>query len=259
MLAAMVLVALLAPFVSPHDPSKTVASNPLAPPQPGLLLGGDEIGRDVLSRIIWGARISLYVGLVSVAIGATAGAVWGITSAHFGGKTDLISQRMVDSLMAFPALILALAIMAVLGRSVNNVVIAIALTQIPRAARTVRSQALSVKETSYIEAARAIGCSHARIIFQHIMPNCVAPWIVFATAELGHAIVVEASLSFLGLGTPPHVPSWGAMLSRAAGHYVGVAPWLAIYPGLALSSVVFAFNLLGDAVRDVLDPRLRQR
>jgi len=221
------------------------------------LLGGDQVGRDVFSRLVYGARVSLYAGLLSAFIGATTGMVVGVTSAHFGGKTDLIIQRIVDAMMAFPALILAIAIMAALGASLNNVVIALSIAFMPSTARVLRSQALAVKEMDYILAARAVGAGHGRIIFRHMIPNCFALYIVLVTVFLGTAIVAEATLSFLGIGVPPDVPSWGGMLNGAAQRYVHLAPWLGVFPGLAIAIVVFAWNLLGDALRDVLDPRLR--
>jgi ABC-type dipeptide/oligopeptide/nickel transport system permease subunit len=228
-----------------------------ASPSAEAWLGGDQLGRDVFSRLVYGARISLEVGLLSVFFGITLGAFIGITSAYFGGKTDLIVQRVMDAMMAFPALILALAIMAILGASITNVVIALAVVFIPGAARTIRAQALSIKEVDYVLAARAVGAGDWRIILCHMAPNCVPTYIVLATISLGFAIVVEASLSFLGVGVPPEVPSWGGMLTGAAQNYVKVAPWLGVFPGLAIAIVVFAWNLLGDALRDVLDPRLR--
>lgn len=253
-----IVAAILAPFVSPSDPLKPEVEQVFSSPFSGsYLLGGDQLGRDVFSRLLWGARISMYVGVVSVLIGVTAGALLGVISAYFGGKTDLVIQRVMDTLMAFPGIILALAIMAALGASVNNVVIALVIVFIPGVSRTLRSQALAIKEMDYVLAARAIGASDWRIILRHMLPNCVAMYIVLATVTLGWAIVVEASLSFLGVGVPPDIPSWGGMLSGAAQTYVQVAPWLAVFPGLAIAVVVFGINLLGDALRDTLDPRLR--
>jgi peptide/nickel transport system permease protein len=253
----LIVVALFAPFIATKDPAATNAALIYAPPGSGLWLGGDQVGRDVFSRLVYGARVSLYAGLLSAFIGATIGMVVGVTSAHFGGKTDLIIQRIVDAMMAFPALILAIAIMAALGASLNNVVIALSIAFIPSTARVLRSQALAVKEMDYILAARAVGASHGRIIFRHMIPNCFALYIVLVTVFLGTAIVAEATLSFLGIGVPPDVPSWGGMLNGAAQRYVHLAPWLGVFPGLAIAIVVFAWNLLGDALRDVLDPRLR--
>ncbi len=260
---ALVIAAIIAPYVAPMDPDLIRLGDKYASPGESnsdgerYLLGSDQLGRDIFSRLLMGARISLRVGLISVAIGVTAGALIGIATAYLGGIIDLVFQRIVDGLMAFPGLILALGIMAVLGASERNVIIVLIILFIPGSARVVRSTALAVKETVYIDAARAIGCSDMRIIFRHLMPNCVAPYIVFATANLGVAIIVEASLSFLGVGTPIDVPSWGGMLSYAGTKYVEVAPWLLVFPSIVIFIVVFGFNLLGDALRDTLDPRLR--
>jgi peptide/nickel transport system permease protein len=253
----LIIVAVFAPLIATHDPAETNGALVFAPPGSQLLLGGDQLGRDVFSRLVYGARISLYAGLLSAFIGATLGMVVGIASVHFGGKTDLIVQRIIDTMMAFPPLILAIAIMAALGASLNNVVIALSIAYIPNAARVLRSQALAVKEMDYILAARAIGAGHGRIIFRCMIPNCLALYIVLVSVFIGTAIVAEATLSFLGIGVPPDVPSWGGMLNGAAQTYVHLAPWLGVFPGLAIAVVVFAWNLLGDALRDVLDPRLR--
>jgi peptide/nickel transport system permease protein len=253
----LIVIAFFAPFIATHDPAETNAAFIYAPPGSQLLLGGDQLGRDVFSRLVYGARVSLYAGLLSAFIGASIGMVVGVASVHFGGKTDLVTQRIIDTMMAFPPLILAIAIMAALGASLNNVVIALSVAFIPSAARVLRSQALTVKEMDYILAARAIGAGHGRIIFRCMIPNCLALYIVLVTVFLGTAIVAEATLSFLGIGVPPDVPSWGGMLNGAAQTYVHLAPWLGVFPGLAIAVVVFAWNLLGDALRDVLDPRLR--
>jgi len=253
----LIFVAVFAPFIATHDPSETNAALVYAPPGSQLLLGGDQLGRDVFSRLVYGARVSLYAGLLSAFIGATIGMVVGIASVHFGGKTDLIVQRIIDTMMAFPPLILAIAIMAALGASLDNVVIALSVAYIPSAARVLRSQALAVKEMDYVLAARAIGAGHARVIFRYMIPNCLALYIVLVSVFLGTAIVAEATLSFLGIGVPPDVASWGGMLNGAAQTYVHLAPWLGVFPGLAIAVVVLAWNLLGDALRDVLDPRLR--
>ena len=263
--AGLVVAAALAPLVAPFDPYESHVKQRYAPPgetnqeEAGgqFLLGTDQLGRDTLSRLLHGARISLYVGLVSVGIGVTLGALLGIISGYLGGTVDLLVQRVVDAFMAFPALILALGIMAVLGASVTNVIITLVILFIPGSSRVVRSTALSIKESVYVEAARAVGGSDRHIIIRHVIPNCMAPYIVFATANVGFAIIVEASLSFLGLGSPPDAPSWGGMLSTAGRKYIEVAPWLLLWPSVAISIVVFGFNLLGDALRDVLDPRLR--
>jgi len=259
LLVALVLVAIVAPWISPFDPQQTNGAFKYAKPGGELLLGGDQLGRDVLSRLIYGARVSLYVGLLSVGIGVTAGTLLGILSAYVGGKFDLAIQRLVDALMAFPPIILALGLMAARGASMNNVVIALVVILLPGAARVVRSQALSIKELDYILAARAVGASPGRIMLRHILPNVAATYIVLSTITVGYAVVVEATLSFLGVGIPPDVPTWGGMLTLGASKYVEVAPWLAIFPGIAIALVVFAVNLLGDALRDTLDPKLRGR
>ena len=253
----LIVVAIFAPHKATHHPNATNAALVFAPPGHEYWLGGDQVGRDVYSRLVYGTRVSLYAGLLSAFIGASIGMLIGITSVHFGGLADLIVQRVIDAMMAFPPIILAIAIMAALGASLNIVVIALSIAFIPSTARVLRSQALAVKEMNYILAAKAIGSSHARIIFRYMMPNCFALYIVLLTVFLGTAIVAEATLSFLGIGVPPDVPSWGGMLNGAAQTYVNVAPLLGVFPGLAIALVVFAWNLLGDALRDVLDPRLR--
>lgn len=256
--AIVIFVAIFAPLLAPNDIDETGAKYKFASPGTSeRLLGADQLGRDVLSRLIYGARISLYVGVLSSFIGVGIGMVVGLMSAYFGGKTDLIIQRFVDAMIAFPGLILIIAIMAALGASLNNVVIALTIVYIPSTARIVRSQALVINEMDYVLAARALGAGHSRIIFRHMAPNCSALIIVLITIHLGGAIIAEASLSFLGIGAPPDTPSWGGMLRGAAQNYVEVAPWLGVFPGLAIGIVVFSWNLLGDALRDVLDPRLR--
>lgn len=256
--ALTVLAAIFAPVIAPSDPYKVHPDRIFASPSASALVGTDQVGRDVFSRLIYGARISLFVGIVSVGIGATVGAVVGVVSAYFGRYTDLMIQRVLDALIAFPGIVLALGIMAALGKaSLINVILALTIVFAPGAARTIRSRALTLQEMDFVLAARAVGASDWRIIFRHIIPNCVSLYIVFFSITVGFAIVVEASLSFLGVGTPPEVPSWGGMLSLAATNYIGIAPLLAILPGVAIALVVFGFNLLGDALRDVLDPRLR--
>src|SRR5262245_41936125 len=258
----LVMMALLAPVLSPYDPRQIIRETNQRVPvyvAPGSVyfLGTDHVGRDILSRIIYGARISLYVGVGSVVLGVTGWFVVGIVSAYAGGMVDLIVQRLVDAMMAVPGLIIVLAIMAVLGSSLNNVIIAIVIGMLAPVIRTVRSQVLSIKEMEYVVAARALGAPAARIIGRHIMPNCLAIYLILATYYLGFAIILEASLSFLGVGVPPDVPSWGGMLTAAAQGHVTRAPWAGIFPGLAIFLTVLGFNLLGDALRDALEPRLR--
>src|SRR5919109_5232576 len=255
----MALAAIFADVVAPYDPYAIDVAVQFGPPNLAHWLGTDEFGRDVLTRLIYGARIALFIGFAASFLGCTGGALIGVVSAYLGGKTDLIVQRLMDVLLAFPLLILALAIVSVLGRSIPNLVLAIAIPMIPRTTRIVRSSALAVKEHTYVEAARAVGSSHPRVMFRHIPPNVMAPYLIMLTAELGSAILVEASLSFLGLGTAEPTPSWGLMLSGGAPLYAEKAPWVAIFPGLAISLAVFGFNLFGDSLRDALDPKLRNR
>lgn len=251
----LIVTAVLAPALAPHGP-KDAAFAPYLAPGAEFPMGTDHLGRDMLSRVIWGARLSLYVGLTSVLFGITLGALWGIVTAYFGGAADSVSQRVADSLMALPPIVLALALMAALGQSVTNVIIALAILLIPTAARTLRSVALSIKEMPYVEAARAAGTSEWRVIFRHVMPNCLSTYIVLFTVNIAYAIVVEAALAFLGLGAPPDEPSWGGMLT-AGTQALETAPWMIFFPGLAISLTVFGLNLLGDSIRDLTDPRLR--
>tara|TARA_B100000929_G_scaffold290047_1_gene282380 strand:+ start:1102 stop:2019 length:918 start_codon:yes stop_codon:yes gene_type:complete len=222
-----------------------------------FLMGTDDKGRDIWAQMAIGAQVSLMVGFLSVAFGSGLGGVLGVISAWFGGKTDQIIQRAMDALMSIPTLILALAVTSVLGQTIENIIVAVGIVQVPRANRVVRAQALTVKETQYVDAARAIGANNIRIMVQHITPQCVAPFLIIATSALGIAILTEASLSYLGLGVPPPRPSWGGMLSGAARDYFILAPWMAIWPGVGLSLSVYGFNLFGDGLRDALDPRLR--
>lgn len=254
----MIAVAFFAPGIATHDPYELRVDSLFVPPNVDHRFGTDNYGRDLFSRVVWGSQISVFVGFVSVAIGGVLGALIGLACGYFGGRFDMIVQRFVDAKQAIPGLVLALAIMAALGASVTNVIIAISIGLVTSQARIVRSQALAVKEMMYVEAARSIGCSDAWILFRHVMPNCVAPFLVVTSAQIGGAILTEASLSFLGLGVPPPNPSWGAMLSGAAQQFAERAPWMAIFPGTAITLVVFGFNLFGDALRDVLDPRLRR-
>jgi peptide/nickel transport system permease protein len=249
--------ALFADVLTAYDPIATEAAHTLARPSSDHWLGTDHLGRDIYSRIVHGARVSLVVGLISTLLGSGLGGVIGLLSGYVGGKTDLVSQRLLDILQGLPLLVLALVMAASLGPSVSNVVIAISIPIIPRAARVVRASVLSIREMQYVEAARAIGIGHLRIAFRHILPNTIGPFIVLCTAQLGSAILVEAALSFLGLGVPEPYPSWGRMLSVSAAEYAQKAPHLVLFPGAAISLAVFGSNLLGDALRDTLDPRLR--
>jgi peptide/nickel transport system permease protein len=255
----MVLAAIFADYIAPYDAYELSYELQFGPPSLAHPFGTDEFGRDLFTRILYGARIALFIGFASSFLGATGGAILGVVSAYLGGKTDLIMQRIVDIILAFPLLILALAIVTVLGRSIPNLIVAIAIPVIPRTARIVRASALSAKENVYVEAARAVGSSHVRVMFRHIVPNIVAPYLIVLTAQLGGSILTEASLSFLGLGTAEPTPSWGLMLSGGAPLYAEKAPWVAIFPGIAISLAVFGFNLFGDSLRDALDPRLRHR
>ena len=259
LILAMVITAIFADALAPYNPYEINQRLQFTAPSLQHWLGTDEFGRDMLTRLIYGARIALFIGLVAAFIGSTAGAILGVFSAYMGGKVDLIVQRIMDVMLAFPLLILALAIVSVLGRSIPNVVLAIAIPIIPRTTRIVRSSALSVKEHSFVEAAHAVGSQHWRVMARHILPNVMAPYLIMLTAQFGNAILVEASLSFLGLGTAEPTPSWGLMLSGSAAAYAEKAPWVAIFPGLAITLAVFGFNLFGDSLRDALDPRLRHR
>ncbi len=253
----MILSALFAPVIAPYDPLETNFAVQLAPPNTVHWLGTDAFGRDLLSRLIYGSRTALLVGFTSSFLGATLGALTGVASAYFGGRTDLLIQRVVDILLSFPIIILALAVVSIFGTGVGNVIMAITVPMIPNCARVVRSSALAVRETRYVDAARAAGFGHLRIIFRHMTPNVMAPYLIMLTAFVGQAILLEASLSFLGLGVAEPTPAWGLMLRGAAVEFAESAPWMAIFPGLAISLAVLAFNLFGDSLRDALDPKLR--
>jgi peptide/nickel transport system permease protein len=253
----ILLTAVFADQLQTYDPIATDAAQSLAPPSREHWLGSDHLGRDIYSRIVHGARVSLMVGVASTLMGSVLGGIIGLLSAYVGGKTDLITQRVMDILQGLPLLVLALVMSAALGPSVGNVILAISIPIIPRAARVIRASVLTIREMQYVEAARAIGLRHLRIAFRHILPNTMGPFIVLATAQLGGAILVEAALSFLWVGVPEPYPSWGRMLSVSAAEYAQKAPWLVLFPGIAISLAVFGSNLLGDALRDTLDPRLR--
>jgi peptide/nickel transport system permease protein len=253
----LVFTAIFADVLAPYDPLFAQPERRLAAPSQAHLFGTDDIGRDVLSRIIHGSRISLWVGLLAVGIGTAAGMVIGLVSGYWEGRLDLVLQRLMDAIQAIPGLILALAIVSVLKPNTTNAMIAIAMVIIPGNARIVRGAVLSAKQNRYVEAAQAMGCRHPRIIAQHILPNVTAPILIIASIWLGNAILIEASLSFLGVGTQPPDPSWGLMLSSTGRAFMEQAPWLAIFPGFAISLAVLAFNLFGDTLRDAWDPRLR--
>jgi peptide/nickel transport system permease protein len=250
----MLLTGIFADLLQTHDPIATDAAATLARSSEEHWLGTDHLGRDIYSRI---ARVSLIVGIGSTILGSVLGGIIGLLSGYAGGKTDLVAQRLLDILQGLPLLVLALVMSASLGPSIPNVIIAISIPIVPRAARIIRASVLSIREMQYIEAARALGLRHLRIAFRHVLPNTVGPFIVLCTAQLGAAILVEAALSFLGLGVPEPYPSWGRMLSVSAAEYAQKAPHLVLYPGLAISLAVFGSNLFGDALRDTLDPRLR--
>ena len=253
----MALTAMLAGLIAPYDPLTNDYGAMLQAPTRAHLLGTDAFGRDVLSRIIYGSRTALWVGFASSFMGATLGAILGVGSAYFGGKIDLIVQRLMDLLLSFPLIILALVVVAVLGTGTLNVILAITVPMVPRCALVVRSSALALREMPFVEAARALGFGPMRIIIRHMLPNVMAPYLIMLTAFLGQAILLEASLSFLGLGVAEPQAAWGLMLRGAAVDFAERAPWMGIYPGIAISLSVFAFNLLGDSLRDALDPKLR--
>ncbi len=253
----LVVVAAGAPILAPADPTVQSSAQIMKPPSLQALMGTDHFGRDILSRVIYGAQVSLLVGIVSVLLGTVVGSLVGLVSGYFEGRLDMTLQRLIDVWMAFPPLIFALTMVAALGPSLINLMIAIGLSGVPRANRVVRGTVLSEKRNVYLEAARVVGCGSWRLMLRHLLPNVTAPILIIATLTLGQAILAEASLSFLGLGVPPPTPTWGGMLSSDARRYMLAGPWVAIFPGLAITATVLAWNLLGDALRDVWDPRLR--
>jgi peptide/nickel transport system permease protein len=252
-----VLTAIFADLICRFDPLSVDSAHALARPDAQHWMGTDSFGRDVWSRIIHGARISLAVGIGSTTLGATFGVIIGLASGYLSGWVDLVFQRVTDILQALPLLVLALVMTAALGPSLPNVILAIAIPLIPTVSRVIRANTLALREQPFVEAAKSIGMSEMRIAVRHVLPNTLAPLIVLATAQLGSTILTEASLSFLGLGIPEPYPSWGRMLSESAAEYVRTAPWLVIFPGIAISLAVFGTNLFGDALRDILDPRQR--
>ena len=255
--AAIIVMAVAAPVLAPYEPLKSDFRAMSKPPSERHYFGTDQIGRDVLSRVIYGSRSSLTVALGAVLFGTTLGALWGLASGYFGGRFDIFSQRIIEFLQSFPDLILAMAIAMALGAGFATVIVAIAITRIPFGGRVIRAVVLSLKELSYVEAARGLGASHLRIMLRHILPQCVAPYLILATTHLGVAIIIEAALGFLGVGIPPPTPTWGNMLADSLN--AGLVPpwWLVLFPGAAITLTVLAFNLLGDGIRDILDPRLR--
>ncbi len=254
---AMILAAVFAEVIAPYDPETNSFEDMLTATRAQFWLGTDDFGLDIFSRIVFGARTALFVGFVAAFVGATAGLVLGVASAYFGGWFDLILQRIMDIIMAFPLIIMALAVVAVLGSGIDKVIIAITIPFIPMCARVVRSSALALREIPYVDAARACGFSHTRIILRHMVPNVMAPYLIMITAFVGQAILLEAVLSYLGLGVQEPTAAWGLMLKSGAEEYAESAPWIPIFPGIAISLAVFGFNLFGDALRDALDPKLR--
>lgn len=253
----MILAALFAGVVAPYDPLDNDYGAMFQAPGVSHWLGTDSFGRDVLSRLLYGSRTALWVGFCASFVGTTLGAIFGVSCAYFGGRVDLIMQRFMDILLSFPLIVLALAVVAISGGGVWNVILAIAIPMIPRAAIVVRSSALALRQMLFVEAALNLGSSHWRIIFRHMLPNVMAPYLIMLTAFLGQAILLEASLSFLGLGVAEPTAAWGLMLRGAAVEFAERAPWMALFPGMAISLAVFAFNIFGDSLRDALDPKLR--
>ena len=254
----ILFVAVAAPIISPYNPIDPHYTDLFHPPSARYLMGTDNFGRDVFSRVLWGARTSATVSFLGVVIGSTVGAAWGLGSGYVGSVFDLLSQRVIDALLAFPVLILTMTVVAAFGASNVSLIAAIAVALIPQSARAVRASAIAVREREFVDAARSTGAGTARILLRHILPSCLTPYIVVMSVSLGWAIVVEASLSFLGLGPPPPTPSWGAMLSNEGRQYLLQAPWLALAPGIVITVAVFGLSLFGEAISDALDPRLQR-
>ncbi len=255
-IVANIMIAILAPYIATHDPLKIDVLHQAEKPSAEFVFGTDEFGRDIFSRVIYGTRVALYISSLAVLMAMTLGVITGALAGYYGGWRDNVIMRLMDAVLAFPAILLAIGIMAVLGSNLYTVVIALGVVYVPRFARLVRASVLSLKEKEFVEASRALGNSDLAIIFRQILPNCLAPLIVQTTAFLAYAILVEAILSFLGLGVPPPSPSWGNILSEARDFMLD-NPWMTMFPGLAITILVLGFNLLGDALRDVLDPRLK--
>ena len=254
---AMLVMTLFAEQIAPYGYDETVRGARMKPPSAAHWLGTDNLSRDIWSRVVYGARVSVTVGFATIALGTAFATALGVTSGYFGGKFDLVVQRIVDAWMSFPYLVIILSVMAVLGPGLLNVILSLSIIVAATGSRVIRGATIAVAQHAYVEAARAMGCGHARIVFRHILPNVSATVIILATIGLGGIILAESALSFLGFGVPPPYPSWGSMLSGSGRTYMYRAPWMAIWPGVAISLAVFAFNMLGDALRDVLDPRLR--
>ncbi|MFO1160303.1 MAG: ABC transporter permease [Reyranellaceae bacterium] len=255
----MLAAGLCAGWIAPFDPEENDFNAMMEAPSWVHLLGTDQVGRDIFSRLVFGARTALIVGFSAAIVGGLAGLVLGVASAYFGGWFDLVFQRVLDVLMAFPLIILALAVVSVFGTGVFNVIVAITIPLVPRCGRIVRASALAIREIPYVDAARALGFGHARIVLRHMLPNVVAPFLILLSAFVGQAILAEASLSYLGLGVQEPVPAWGLMLQGGAEEYATTAPWIAVFPGLAIVLTVLGISLFGDALRDALDPKLRDR
>jgi ABC-type dipeptide/oligopeptide/nickel transport system permease subunit len=253
--ALILVIAVAAPLVAPRDPLKTDFRRMNKPPGEQSYFGTDQVGRDTLSRVIYGARTSLFVAFSAVLLGTTTGSLWGLACGYVGGRFDIVSQRIMEVFQSFPDLILAMAISMAIGTGLPAVIVAIAVTRVPFGGRVIRSVAMTISQLSYVEAGRAAGGSSFRIMVRHVLPQCVAPYLVLATTHLGVAIVIEAALGFLGVGVPPPTPTWGNMLADSLTSLVPYW-WLVLFPGLAITVTVLAFNLLGDGVRDTLDPRL---
>jgi len=253
----LVLLALFADRIAPYDFDETIAGARMRPPSARFWMGTDNLGRDVWTRVVFGARVSMTVGFGAVLLGTVLATVIGVTSGYFAGGYDTVVQRVVDAWQSFPFLIIVLSLMAVLGPGRLNVILALGVAGAAGASRVIRSATVAVVGNAYVEGARALGCGHLRILARHVLPNVAAPIIILATIGLGSAILAESALSFLGFGVPPPYPSWGGMLSGSGRSYMYQAPWMALWPGAAISLAVYGFNMLGDALRDVLDPRLR--
>jgi len=254
---AMLVMTIFAESIAPYGYDEAVRGARMKPPSAAHWLGTDNLSRDIWSRIVYGARISITIGFATIFLGTAAAAALGVSSGYFGGKYDLVVQRVVDAWMSFPYLVIILSVMAVLGPGLLNVILSLSIIVAATGSRVIRGSTIAVAQNAYVEAARAMGCGHARIVFRHILPNVTATIIILATIGLGGIILAESALSFLGFGVPPPYPSWGSMLSGSGRTYMYRAPWMAVWPGVAISIAVFAFNMLGDALRDVLDPRLR--